>query len=189
MIHDRARAGRVRVLSLLALLAITQSCYAQDAVSASSIKWRALDSPAGEPCAEPRVACGADGRFHVSWTRRSGGGRHALMFASGRGDAWSKPVRIADGSNWFVNWADFPSLAVSRNGSMAAHWLERNGAGSYAYGVRIAFSRDAGRTWSRPAWLHTDRSSTEHGFCSLVPLPGGHRSELPVEDGRMASLR
>ena len=81
MIHDRARAGRVRVLSLLALLAITQSCYAQDAVSASSIKWRALDSPAGEPCAEPRVACGADGRFHVSWTRRSGGGRHALMFA------------------------------------------------------------------------------------------------------------
>ena len=37
----------------------------------------------------------------------------------------------------FVNWADFPSLVVLDGGRLAAHWLQRNGSGTYAYGVRI----------------------------------------------------
>ena len=33
---------------------------------------------------------------------------------------------IAKGSNWFVNWADTPALAVLENGDWVAFWLQRN---------------------------------------------------------------
>lgn len=84
-----------------------------------------------------------------AWVRRHGG----------------EPELVAEGDDWFVNWADFPQLAVTSDGG-ALTWLEKVGEGTYAYGVRMAFRGDEG-------WLHDDTSATEHGFVSLVPLQGG----------------
>jgi hypothetical protein len=69
-----------------------------------------------------------------------------------------------------VNWADFPSLAVLENGTLAAHWLQRSSAGRYSYDVMISISRDGGSTWSSPMRPHRDATASEHGFVSMFPL-------------------
>jgi hypothetical protein len=38
--------------------------------------------------------------------------------------------------------------------------------------VRLAFSKDQGKTWSAPITPHHDRTQTEHGFASLFQMPG-----------------
>ena len=44
-------------------------------------------------------------------------------------DRWSNSEEIVSGTDWFVNWADFPSLVSGSNGNMAAHYLAKNGEG------------------------------------------------------------
>jgi hypothetical protein len=77
------------------------------------------------------------------------------------------------GDNWFVNWADFPSVVPISGSQWAAHWLVRREAGGYAYDIHAAFSEDAGNSWSEPFVPHTDGTDTEHGFVTLFPDPDG----------------
>ena len=131
---------------------------------------REIASPAAPGSAEPCIEAGADGRAYLSWIEPGGTERHALRFSTWEGSAWSPPRTVARGSDWFVNWADFPAVIGLHDGTIAAHWLQKTGTGAYAYGVRLSFSRDGGQTWSAPITPH-DGSPTEHGFVSMVPLP------------------
>lgn len=130
-----------------------------------------LESPAGPGSGEPNVAVADDGRVYMTWLEPADSG-HALRFAILDGDQWSPARTIHAGPDFFVNWADFPSIIVLGNGRLAAHWLQRNGTGTYAYGVRLAQSADSGRTWSDPVTPHRDSSQTEHGFVALWPEDG-----------------
>lgn len=98
-------------------------------------------------------------------------GDTTLMWAGYDGTAWSAPEVIAEGSDFFTNWADFPSLAVTREKPFAAHWLRKVPGNTYAYHVAMALRSSTG-TWSEPFTPHQDRSATEHGFVSLVPVEG-----------------
>lgn len=125
-----------------------------------------LGSPAAPGSAEPNLAVGRDGKVYMTWLEPADSG-HALRFAVLDGDRWSSPRTIRAGRDFFVNWADFPSIAVLDGGRLAVHWLQRNGKGTYAYGVRVSQSKDGGRTWSRPIVPHRDTSQTEHGFVAM----------------------
>jgi hypothetical protein len=57
-------------------------------------------------------------------------------------------------------------------GTLAAHWLQKSGVGTYAYDVRLTFSTDDGRSWSPSTTPHHDGTQTEHGFASLFQMPG-----------------
>ncbi|MEO0650508.1 MAG: hypothetical protein AAFZ65_07520, partial [Planctomycetota bacterium] len=59
---------------------------------------------------------------------------------------------------------------------LLAHWLERSAEGTYTYDVRLASSRDGGRTWESLGALHTDRRPAEHGFVSWVDGASGARA-------------
>ena len=131
---------------------------------------RALPSPASASSGQPNLTVTANGRVYLSWMDRLEGGRVALRFVSKEKSGWSSPRTIAEGTNWFVNWADFPSLLVLPDGSLAAHWLAKSGAGTYAYDVNIARSFDSGKTWNKPMIPHRDGTQTEHGFVSLLPV-------------------
>lgn len=131
-----------------------------------------LTSPAGPGSAEPNLAVAPDGRVYMSWIESADSG-HALRFSVLEGDAWSAPQTIREAPDFFVNWADFPSMKVLGDGRLAVHWLQRSGAGTYAYGVRIAQSGDGGRTWSEPVMPHRDSSETEHGFVAMWPEDDG----------------
>jgi hypothetical protein len=137
----------------------------------SSAQVRELSSPAAAGSLAPSLFAAADGRVYLSWIDRLDAGRHALRFAVKDGDDWSTPLDIAEGSNWFVNWADFPSLISLPDGSLAAHWRVKSGSGTYAYDVQVARSSDGGKTWSEPLVPHRDGTQTEHGFVSLFAAP------------------
>lgn len=134
---------------------------------------REIPSPAGPGSGQPNLAAGPDGHIYLSWLEPRGSTEVQLRFASRQGGRWSEPRTIAAGSNWFVNWADFPSLAVLPDGSLAAHWLVKSGDGAYAYDVQVSRSFDGGATWSAPRVPHRDGTATEHGFVSLFPAGDG----------------
>jgi hypothetical protein len=123
-------------------------------------------SPAAPGSAEPNLAVARDDKVYLSWLEPADSA-HALRFAVLDGRRWSEPRTIRIGHDFFVNWADFPSIEVLDGGRLAAHWLQRNGTGTYAYGVRLSQSSDGGRTWSAPITPHRDDSPTEHGFVAM----------------------
>jgi hypothetical protein len=141
------------------------------------------NSPAGVDSREPELSTAADGRIILSWVEKIGNKRYALRFATRDAANWSTARTVSEGENWFINWADFPSVIALADGSLAAHWLVKSGSDTYAYDVNIARSKDGGTTWDKPIVPHTDKTQTEHGFVSLIPLPDGRVGAVWV-DGR-----
>lgn len=143
---------------------------------------RLVESPAESGSMAPNLAVGLDGSVYLSWIEPNAEG-HALRFSTWLGGAWTTAKTIAEGDDWFVNWADFPSMAALGDGTLAAHWLVKSGAATYAYDVYIALSYDGGDTWSEPFRPHRDATQTEHGFVSLVASTDG-QFEVIWLDGR-----
>jgi hypothetical protein len=156
---------------------------APKATTVPELTVREADSPAGSDSREPELFSTADGRVIMSWVEKRSEKRHALRFAVRDASGWSEARTVAEGDDWFVNWADFPSVVALTDGSLAAHWLVKSGAGTYAYDVNVARSKDDGKSWSRPVVPHTDGTKTEHGFVSLLPLADGRLGAVWV-DGR-----
>ena len=49
----------------------------------------------------------------------------------------------AQGANWFVNWADYPSVVAIDEKFWVAHWLAKQSGGkTYDYDVALAISND-----------------------------------------------
>lgn len=150
---------------------------------------READSPAGADSREPELFAAADGRVILSWVEQRGGKGHALRFAVRDAGGWSEARTAAEGEGWFVNWADFPSVVALADGSLAAHWLVKSGAGTYAYDVHVARSKDRGKTWGRAVVPHTDGTKTEHGFVSLLPLADGRLGAVWVDGRALKDLK
>jgi hypothetical protein len=153
----------------------------QAATTSTAISILPTESPAGTDSREPELTTTPDGRIILSWVEKVDE-HYALRYAIKDANGWLQPVTVADGWNWFVNWADFPSVIALQDGSLAAHWLVKSGSGTYAYDINIAQSKD-GKTWSKPIVPHTDQTKTEHGFVSLVPLADGRLGAIWL-DGR-----
>ena len=156
------------------------------------ISARETAAPAAPGSGQPFLtAAPAAGGAWMSWTEPVIGGGHrvAAAYFDGGGEGandiagsaggvggtdgrWGTPVTIARGRDFFVNWADFPSIHVFGE-LLVAHWLQRGGGGgTYDYGVRLAWSRDEGATWSEPWTPHEDGTPTEHGFVSVFQAGG-----------------
>src|SRR5512134_3353406 len=137
---------------------------------ATPLMSRQLEAPAAEGSGEPNLAVSGDGRVLLSWIEPAGEEGHRLRYAARtKGGAWSGPQTIAKGQGWFVNWADFPSVAALPDGTLFAHWLAKSGPGTYAYDVRVSASRDSGKSWSPAVVPHRDGTQAEHGFVSMTP--------------------
>lgn len=136
---------------------------------------RRAPEPVGAPVAlghsmqsalTPHLATGPDGTVLLSVMQQDDSVTHTLRVTHLDDGAWAPLQDIAQ-RDFFVNWADFPSVLPLRNGALAAHWLEREGVGTYSYGVRVAQSRDGGATWDSAVAPHTDGLLAEHGFVAL----------------------
>ena len=126
-------------------------------------------SPAGPNSAQPQLSSSARGLI-LSWIERDGQ-KATLRFAERIAHGWSSPREVGSGRDWFVNWADVPSVMRLESGELVAHWLQKSGPDTYAYDVRLAHSKDDGKTWSPSFMPHSDGTQTEHGFASLVQMP------------------
>lgn len=164
---------RYPLAGLVALTAI--AAVSRPAVVDGQAAWRispeSLRSPAPVNSAQPHLSV-SDRGVLLSWIERAGD-LGTLRFAERTASGWTEPRTIASGRDWFVNWADVPSALRLPSGVIVAHWLQKSGPGTYAYDVRLSYSRDDGKTWSPSFLPHQDGRRTEHGFASLFPAGDG----------------
>jgi hypothetical protein len=166
---------RHRTLLILAAAVIHYGCGPEPETATETIDdsiGDPIDVPAGPGSQSPNLAVGPGGRVVLSWLEPDEQ-EHKLQYSLLEDANWSTPVSVARGDNWFVNWADFPSVVPISESLWAAHWLVRQPAGGYAYDVFLSASSDGGSTWSDPVRPHDDGTPTEHGFVSLYPQSGG----------------
>ena len=160
---------------ILAALLVVFASTSQPRAERAPAPWlgalQSIPSPAAAASGMPQITTSADGLV-LSWVERSGT-RATLRLADRTTTGWSAPRTVSSGDDWFVNWADVPSAIRLADGTLAAHWLQKSAGSTYAYDVKLAFSRDDGRTWSAPTSPHHDGTKTEHGFASLYQVPGG----------------
>jgi len=114
--------------------------------------------------------------LYLSWIEAD-----TLRLARHDGTAWSTVRTVAGPEKLLANWADFPKLLVLDSWMLIA-WPERFETG-HGYGFRFARSRDRGRTWTEPLWLHGDRGGEEYGFVSLAEGAAGKAGAVWL-DGR-----
>lgn len=164
------------------------SCKNNEQIKSPEIKAeqvKQLNSPADTASAEPYLFTDKNGLVYLSWIERKGK-ESVLKFSTLHDSSWSTPIVIASGSNWFVNWADYPLLAADGNNNLIAHYLEKSGKGTYAYDVKWVASADQGKTWSTPTLLHDDGKQAEHGFVSMIT--NGDDFFVSWLDGRNAAM-
>jgi hypothetical protein len=156
--------------------------------SAPATRWlespSALSTPAVAGSQFPHLAADGNGAV-MSWLEPATGREYALRYSKFADGAWIPPATVAAGSDWFINWADFPSVVPVNGRLWAAHWLQQKPGDVYSYDVRIVVSSDGGGTWSPPFSPHDDGTPTEHGFVTL--LPAGDTVQAVWLDGRHTS--
>jgi len=106
----------------------------------------------------------------MSWVEPRGKG-HVLKFSVLHEGRWLKPGEVIEGENWFVNWADYPSVVAIDEKFWVAHWLvKQKGAKTYDYDIALAISNDAGLSWRNVGHPHQDKGvAAEHGFVTIFP--------------------
>ncbi len=106
-----------------------------------------------------------------------------LGFSKIQGKNLSEKQSIVSGDDWFVNWADFPSVQVFPDDQhLFLHWLEKSGEGVYDYDIRFKIYSIADKAISETYKLNDSEVKGEYGFVSSVPYKDG--IQLVWLDGR-----
>lgn len=145
---------------------IALACLALAVAGAQAATVEEWTLPSARDAAQPNLHAGARGGLHLTWLERDGDA-HVLRHAVERDGEFSGVNTVARGDDWFVNWADFPSLVALANGDLVTHLLVRSAPATYAYDVWATRSSDGGASWSAPTRVHDDGTQTEHGFVAL----------------------
>ena len=157
--------------SFLFLIICWMGCTTRNGEGQEKLATQSLTSPAKSESGEPLLFTTLDSTVYLSWLEINGS-KTSLKYSSLDGGQWSTPATIASGDHWFVNWADFPAMAVNGK-SLLAHYLDTEGEGNYSYNIKIVTSIDGGTVWSGPLGLHDDKKQAEHGFVSILPYENG----------------
>ena len=123
--------------------------------------------PFGEGSRYPHLAKIHSGGLLVSWLEPIDSTTFGLYWSEFGKGKWSKPGLIYSSKDFFINWADFPSIFELNDSTLVTHWPEMSSTGTYDYDVRLAFSMDRGYSWSDPIIPHRDGKNAEHGFVSF----------------------
>jgi len=155
---------------LAALVAVTASCGRTSDPAAWTMTLQRVASPAGAVSSEPQIVA-SDRGLVLSWIERVGK-TNSLKFAERGASGWSTPVTAASGDDWFLSYADVPSVMRLGSGTLVAQYLENIDPIRESYNLLLSYSTDHGKTWSKPFMPHDDGTASQHGFASLVELPG-----------------
>ena len=122
-------------------------------------------SPAGKNSSLPHLSTGPDNTALISWIEQKDS--LAIFYTStATANGWTEPVKIDSSSEWFINWADYPSVTTGSGNTSAAHVLQYSGAGTYNYDILMY--TNSGKAWKK-FLLNSDGIPAEHGFVSIVP--------------------
>ena len=155
-----------------------------------------LTSPAKESSALPHLMSNKDVAL-LSWVETSGDTLATMKYSELVDGKWQSSKNILTGTDWFVNWADYPMI-TENNGSLWSHVLKKSTAGTYSYDIKMNVKPKGTTEWKTDVSLHTDGTPTEHGFVSIVPyndhffvnwLDGRNTEENEVGERGAMSLR
>lgn len=154
-----------------------------------NVTWQATEIPLdNETSLAPNLFVTADGQACLSYLYHPNDSFASLELRQLGPEGWEPAQTVASGSDWFVNWADFPSVAAFRQNPkrLAAHWLQKRAAGTFDYDVHISITDETGQ-WAPSFIPHRDSIAAEHGFVSMLPLPNG-RILASWLDGRFTKV-
>ena len=149
----------------LVLIGLLYSCS-----DANSEMVQYLDVPFELNASEPNIHKSKSDDLYLSWIEYDKDSISHLKFSTLENGNWSEAKSIAKGKDWFVNWADFPSITSFGNDNLAAHFLDKSASDTYAYDVKLITSNNNGDTWNDAFIPHHDGTNTEHGFVSKLAL-------------------
>lgn len=161
--------------------------------SNTSIEQVPIENPSSLNSTFPRLFTDNAGTVHMSWIHKIGEVaelRIATLTPPSNPDytdglEWSSYTSVAKSDDWFVNWADFPSVIGLNGAPIAAHWLDKVPGSPYSYHVTIQPIQDKFQSqitdssngqnvqveFEHAAFVpHTDNTNTEHGFVSMQPI-------------------
>jgi len=121
----------------------------------------------GDNNAQPNLVS-SNGTLSLSWISSKRENKASLHFSQFKKGKWIKPQTIANGSDWFVNWADFPAHAINEDLIITSH-LKKSASGTYTYDVILNLKKLSGEKIKENFLLNTDGVKAEHGFVSIVP--------------------
>ena len=163
-----------------ALVVTTLSC-GRRALAEWTVAVERVAPPAGPNSSEPQLTA-SDNGLVFTWIERVGKTTF-LKFAERSASGWTTPMTAASGDDWFLSYADMPSVIRLGNGTLVAQWLQQIDPIMESYNLRMSYSRDHGKTWAPSFMPHHDETKTQHGFASFVELPGNTLGVLWL-DGR-----
>lgn len=141
-----------------------------------------MSSLAGKGARLPRLINLPNNELLMSWVAPDGKNT-ALKFAKLKNGHIIKQGEVAKGANWFINWADFPSVVPITNQFWVSHRLvKQSGGKAYDYDIVLAISNDAGESWRDIGSPHRDKSAAEHGFAAV--FSEGDAAGIVWLDGR-----
>ena len=117
--------------------------------------------------AQPSLVSG-EGSLSLSWISSNDGEKSTLNFSQFKEGKWINTQTMATGSDWFVNWADFPAHAINEN-LILSSYLKKSDSGTYTYDVILSLQKLSGEKVKEDFLLHTDGVKAEHGFVSIIP--------------------
>ena len=108
-----------------------------------------------------------NGSLSLSWISSKEENKAFLNYSQYKKGRWIKPQVIASGSDWFVNWADFPAHAINQDLIITSH-LNKSASGTYTYDVVLNLQKLSGEKIREDFLLNTDGIKAEHGFVSIM---------------------
>ncbi|MEQ6166948.1 exo-alpha-sialidase [Ekhidna sp. MALMAid0563] len=163
----------MKLLSALIIASLLlSSCQKNQEKATENSALQNVESPAESNASLPYLIKGGDDLLYMSWVEKRDSGWIDLKYSVQKEDIWQTPEVIASGNDWFVNWADYPMMAVDKQGNMIAHFLAKSSSGTYSYDVNVVY-KPVGGEWSEPIIPHDDGTPTEHGFVTMLPKNDG----------------
>ena len=108
-----------------------------------------------------------NGSLSLSWISSKEENKASLNYTQYKEGRWNKPQVITSGSDWFVNWADFPAHAINQDLIITSH-LNKSASGTYTYDVVLNLQKLSGEKIREDFLLNTDGIKAEHGFVSIM---------------------
>jgi len=127
-----------------------------------------INFPSESESSVPNLYKSKTKEIYLTWIESFDKNQSVLKLSKLKNNIWQTPSIIAEGDDWIVNWADFPSITSFGENSLAVNYLIETNPETFAYDIKIKISNDNGKTWDKPFPPHSDNTLTEHGFVSLL---------------------
>lgn len=151
------------------------------ALNVQAQKLTSLPNTSANKSNNPNIQVLQNGRIYLSWQEKADKKR-TLHLAPLAGNKFDKSQTIQPKARWYTSWADPASITAFGKKSLVAT-VSLAGEKKYSQYAGLIISNDKGKTWSKPIITHDDRTATEHGFVSIVPVKG-HKFWAVWLDGR-----